>query len=264
MGDVSYKPLISDMTWSYSRIKAFEDCRYAWYLNYIRFPGREGKKLFFASYGTFMHELLEAFNKGEKTALDLQAEYLENFRLRVATPAPNEKVFTSYFMDGLDHLRRIQLSENRVLSVEGRIEFEVGGVPFVGYIDLVEEAEDSSIILIDNKSRALKPRSNRKKPTKTDQELDDYLRQLYLYSAFIKEAYGRFPEKLCFNCFRKGVFIEERFNEDVYDKAIAWFLERIGAIIEETDFYPDVDWFRCRYLCDHSDICEYFELSQRR
>ena len=35
MGDICYAPLIDDMTWSYSRVKSFEDCPYKWFLKYI-------------------------------------------------------------------------------------------------------------------------------------------------------------------------------------------------------------------------------------
>ena len=34
-GGMLYGPLIRDMVWSYSRIKAFEACPYRWFLNYI-------------------------------------------------------------------------------------------------------------------------------------------------------------------------------------------------------------------------------------
>ena len=36
MGEINYAPLIDDMVWSYSRIKAFVDCPYRFYLKYIR------------------------------------------------------------------------------------------------------------------------------------------------------------------------------------------------------------------------------------
>lgn len=49
MGEVNYAPLIDDMVWSYSRIKAFEDCPYRWYLKYIK--KFHGKDMFFSSYG---------------------------------------------------------------------------------------------------------------------------------------------------------------------------------------------------------------------
>lgn len=45
MGEINYAPLIDDMVWSYSRIKAFEDCPYRWYLKYIKkFHGKDMRK----------------------------------------------------------------------------------------------------------------------------------------------------------------------------------------------------------------------------
>ena len=57
MGEVSYRPLIEDMVWSYSRIECFDDCPYRWYLKYI--SGMKESPMFYTSYGSFMHRLLE-------------------------------------------------------------------------------------------------------------------------------------------------------------------------------------------------------------
>ena len=63
MADISYEPIIKDMTWSYSRVKAFDMCPYMWYLKYIqRLPGKE---MFFSSYGSFVHKILEMYYKEE-------------------------------------------------------------------------------------------------------------------------------------------------------------------------------------------------------
>lgn len=78
-------------------------------------------------------------------------------------------------------------------------------------LDFLGESEAGELVLVDNKSRDLKPRSNRKRPTAKDTELDDMLRQLYLYSIPVFESFGRYPDWLCFNYFRSGVFIKERF-----------------------------------------------------
>lgn len=263
MGDISYEPLIRDMTWSYSRIKAFDDCPYRWYLKYIRFPNQKGKKLFFADYGTFMHELLEAYYKGERTPDNLLDIYLNEFRQRVSYPAPSKKVFENYFADGVKCLRGLRRPEQAILSVEEKVEFSIKDTPFIGYIDLITESSDKSILLVDNKSRALKPRSNREKPTKADNELDEYLKQLYLYSIAVAKNYGKLPSKLCFNCFRKGVFIEEPFDQTAYHDASNWFLRRIEDIAVEHDFAPDIEYFKCRYLCEMQDYCEYYRLSRR-
>jgi hypothetical protein len=136
-------------------------------------------------------------------------------------------------------------------------------MPFVGYIDLLEQDERGGLLLIDNKSRVLKPRSTRKKPTKTDEELDQYLRQLYLYSHYVSSRYGKYPDKLCFNCFRKNIFIAEPFSHEAFNNAIEWFLGKITEIKAETEFAPDIEYFRCHHLCEMQDYCDYHKLSRR-
>jgi len=262
MGEVSCEPLIKEMTWSYSRIKAFDDCKYRWFLKYIRFPKFESKDLFFSSYGIFMHKLLESYNKGEKTAEQIKTEYLRDFRARIKARAPSATVFKNYFMDGLQYLSNIHPSDNKILSIESKAEFEICSWPFVGYIDLLEQEEGGKILLIDNKSKVLKPRSTREKPTRADEELDEYLKQLYLYSYYVFVRYGKFPDELCFNCFRKNTFIKEPFSQEAYQSALNWFLGKIEEIVVETEFAPDIEFFRCRYLCEMQDYCDYYRLSK--
>ena len=263
MGEISYEPLIRDMVWSYSRIKAFEACPYRWYLKYIRFPKKHGKDLFFADYGKFVHELIADFYSGRKSRQEVELEYLQRFREKVKSFAPNKKIFTNYFKDGLSYLRSLEPSANQVLAIEEETKFSVGDIPFIGYIDRVDRDKTGEISIIDNKSRKLKPRSGRKTPTKADEELDDYLRQLYLYSIPVKDMYGCFPSKLCFNCFRDKLTIEEPFRKEVFNSTLQWAADRVGEIAVETDFKPIVEYFKCRYLCEMQDYCEYYELSRR-
>ena len=81
MGEINYAPLIDDMVWSYSRIKAFVDCPYRFYLKYIRHI--HGKEMFFASYGTFMHKLIETYFKEGKSPRQLTDIYLRDFKKEV-------------------------------------------------------------------------------------------------------------------------------------------------------------------------------------
>ena len=263
MGEVIYEPLIRDMTWSYSRIMTFEDCPYRFYLKYIRFPRANGKRLFFADYGTFVHELIADYYAGRKSASDVELEYLLRFRDKVPASAPNGKIFSGYFSDGLNYLKNIKPPEGPILSLEQKEAFSVSGIPFVGYIDRVDKGADGSLRIVDNKSRTLRPRSKRSAPTKSDKELDRYLRQLYLYSVPVLEKYGRFPDKLCFNCFRNGLVIEEPFREETYRDTLSWASGKIDEIAKERDFRPDMEYFKCRYLCEMQDYCEYYELSRR-
>lgn len=261
MGDINYAPLIDDMVWSYSRIKTFEDCPYRWYLKYIR--RLRGKDMFFASYGTFMHKLIELYLKGEKNSKRLVDMYLQDFRNEVVGFAPSKKIFTNYFTSGLQYLKNIQPFPYKMLDVEKRVDFSVNGIPFCGYIDFLGE-KDGSFYVVDNKSRALKQRSNRAKPTKSDKELDNYLRQLYLYSIAVEEQYGVQPNALCFNYFRNGMFITEPFKDNAYCESKDWLSESIDTIREESEFNPSVEFFKCSYLCEMQEHCEYYDLMKKR
>lgn len=72
---------------------------YRWYLRYIRkLPSKE---MFFSSYGSFIHKLIELYYKEGKTSKQLTDMYLSGFKENVSGRAPNPKIFTNYFKDGL-------------------------------------------------------------------------------------------------------------------------------------------------------------------
>ena len=261
MGEINYAPLIDDMVWSYSRIKAFVDCPYRFYLKYIWHI--HDKEMFFASYGTFMHKLIETYFKEGKSPRQLTDIYLRDFKKEVVGRAPNKTVFGNYFTGGLEYLRGIHPFPYRPVAIEKKVDFKVNGIPFIGYIDFLGEL-DGSLYVVDNKSRVLKPRSKREKPTKTDEELDAYLRQLYLYSDAVEEEYGVRPRKLCFNCFRTDTFIEEPFLDKDYEGAKQWLAEMISEIRQESDFKPSCEFFKCTHLCEMQDECEYYQLMKKR
>lgn len=254
MGEVSYRPLIEDMVWSYSRIKAFDECPYRWFLKYIKHCSESD--MFYASYGSFMHKLIEEFYKGILTKEQMLDKYLRDFSKEVRGARPQESTVLKYIQCGSDYIKRFQPLEYNMIGVEKRIEFDIDGVPFIGYIDYLGE-KNGEYIIVDNKSRDLKPRSKRTNPTVKDKELDDMLRQLYIYSAGVKKEYGKFPKQLCFNCFKTGVFIEESFNEDDYNNAIEWAKRQIKYIKDADDFYPNQEFFSCRYICGVSNECCY-------
>lgn len=262
MGEVNYAPVIQDMTWSYSRIKSFYDCPYRWYLRYIR-KLKSNEDMFFANYGTFMHKMIEMYLKGEKTPKQLSELYLQNFKDEVKGHAPSKQVFANYFTSGLRYLKELQPFPYNVVAVEKRVDFAVYGIPFIGYIDLLGE-KNGNLYVIDNKSRTLKPRNKRGRVTKTDEELDSYLKQLYLYSIAVEREYGKFPKALCFNCYRIPLLIEEPFSNQEYVESKIWFTNSVNEITNETDFRPNAEFFKCRHLCEMQNYCEYYKLTQKR
>lgn len=254
MSDLSYAPLIREMTWSYSRIKTFETCPHAWFLTYIK--NYSQKDRFFTSYGSFMHSLLEAYFSGKLSRGETLTRFLTGFRENVRGERPSAELAARYVVEGSSYLSGLQKPDGEICAVEEAVSFDIGGRPFVGVIDL-RLRENGSLVVIDHKSRDLKPRSGRTKPTVSDRELDDRLRQLYLYAAAVQQKYGELPSELRFNCFRTGAVIRERFERTAFDEAQAWALRMIGEIENEEDFEPKQEYYYCRWICPVADHCDY-------
>ncbi len=254
MGDVSYLPLIEDMVWSYSRLTSFDSCPYQFFLRYIH--GAESSPRFFTSYGIFLHDLLAGYYAGELSKEQALLRFMGEYFEQVQGPRPGNVDAAKYFRQGAGCLRSLAPPPLPTVAVEQTLSFSVGGFPFTGRLDYLGR-KDGRLVLVDHKSRILKPRSRRKNPTKNDRRLDHMLRQLYLYAGAIREAYGEFPGALCFHCFRVGTVIQAPFQEDRYGEAIDWALSKIQEIQNAEEFPPKPDPFYCRYLCGVSEACEY-------
>ena len=263
MSEVSYLPLIEDMTWSYSRIETFSDCPYRFFLKYISNISESDR--FYASYGSFIHSLIERYYKKELSKEELETEFLLGFSNNVKGVRPPQSTVDKYIKCGSEYFRNFKPFDFNMVGVEKKVSFEIDGLPFIGYIDYLGE-KDGEYFVIDNKSRDLKPRSKRKKPTQKDQELDKMLRQMYIYSTAVKQEFGKFPKALCFNCFKSGIFIEEPFNIDAYNETIEWVKKNINDIKTADDFYPYLDYFACNNICGVSEECIYHqtEIEERR
>lgn len=256
---MKYSHIIEQFTWSYSRIGSFEMCPYKFFLTYIR--KTPGERQFFSDYGSFMHKIIERYLKGELSRRQLAGYYLKNFRQNVIGRAPSKEIFGRYFNDGLQYFRTIDFPFLSPLGVEKKVEFFIDKSPFVGVIDCVAE-DDDGLVILDNKSRTLKQRSVRKKPTKSDEELDHYLRQLYLYSIPAKELYGEYPSKLVFNCFRSRELIVEPFHETAMQEAVDWAKKSIQNIQNNENWEPSLNYFVCKNLCDRNRECEYYQMNR--
>lgn len=255
MGNISYKPLIDDMTWSYSRIEAFNDCPYRFFLKYIKKHSETDK--FYSSYGSFIHKLLERYYKGELKKEEMLTTFLTDFSKEVRGVRPKESTVQKYIDAGCDYLKSFRPFPYRMIDVEKKVVFTVGDYSFIGYIDYLGADEEGNLYIIDNKSRNLKPRSNREKPTVKDMELDSMLKQLYIYSVAIEQEYGVLPKALCFNCFRNGEFIKEQFDKQKYEEAKQWAIDSIRKIEQTEEFEANREFFSCYYICGVNEYCKY-------
>lgn len=259
---MNYKNIIDDMVWSYSRIKTFDDCKYKFLLKYIF--GFEPKELFFASYGKLMHKIIELYSKGELKKEELTSFYFDHFFKDIVVKAPNPKIWLNYANSGYEYLRHIDDKENikinDIIGVEEKMYFNINDYMFVGIIDSVLNNEDY-LIICDNKSKTLNERSKKGKATKSDKELDSYLRQLFIYSIPVNKIFGKQVDKLMFNCFRSQKVITEPFDINSYSEAKQWVLDKISSIKSEEEWEPTVNYFYCKNLCDMQEHCEYYEIN---
>jgi hypothetical protein len=251
---------VDDFIWSFSRIQSFDQCPYGWKMRYLE--ERMGTPNAYAQYGSFVHSILEKYFKGKLNIFELSGYYIENFKEYVTEDFPKHKyvdLAKSYFDKGLEYFNRFDgLEQYKILGIEEKIKINIDGYNFTGYIDLLAENEDGGIEVIDHKSRDLKERSGKGKVTKSDMELDEYLRQLYLYSIAVFEKYEIYPKYLNFNVFRSNVWIREPFDFHKLCDSKRWFIDTIHNIEKETEFKPKPDKFFCRHLCDFRHECEPF------
>lgn len=258
MGDMIYRPLIEGMRWSYSRVHSFGQCKYGWFLKYIH--KTSGKECFYASYGTFMHRLIEWYNRGLFSSTELLNIFINDFSSCVSGCRPSESIVRKYIKAGAEYFKTLNPYPFEIIAVEDKIDFEIDGIPMTAVIDVLGEA-DGEFIIVDNKSRDIKPRSRRNRPTTNDKTLDEMLRQLYIYAGAVNYKYGKFPKRLCFNCFKNKMFIDEPFVNSRYEETIQWLKDSIEEIKSEENFDPSPEYFFCKFLCDVSHDCIYFGMN---
>ena len=254
MNDYSF--LIDSMTWSYSRLQSFQKCPYGFFVHYIL--GEDEDETFLASFGSFVHKIHQLILTGVLQKEDASLYYLTHLHDEVSGNPPSSEVARNYIRGGYEYMSSFPTFPGKTVSVEQELFFDINGYPFHGFADLV--MEDNGLILYDHKSRNLKPFSNRKKPTKTDIELAEYYRQLYLYAIGIKKEYGEYPKELVFNCFRTRTMIRQPFDPDRLEEAKAWATNLIEEIRSCQNWNPDIDYFKCKNLCGLNDRCDYYDL----
>lgn len=253
---ISYKPLIQDFVWSYSRLTSFQSCKWKFFLRYIR--GIDEEEMFYASYGSYMHKIIEGFYKGKIPKDEMVTEFLIGYRENVSGARPGNVNPSSYIEKGIAYLKGFEPFPYDMVAVEEKLNFEIDGIKITGIIDYIGE-KDGELYIVDNKSRDLKQRSGRKKPTVKDHELDEMLKQLYIYAIGVKEKYGKYPVALCFNCFKNREFIVEKFDEERCEEVRKWFIDSVHEI-EDNEIWDDVDYeyMRCNYLCGLHNECDVY------
>lgn len=210
-----------------SSASMFRQCPQRWKFRYVdKLPDPPGEA---ALAGTFAHRVLEdllVLEPQERTmdraralakeiwadmqgdqdfkGLDLDPDGIRNFK------------WTAWrAIEGLWNLEDPKTVE--VVEVETEVSVEIGGVPFVGYIDRVETGSDG-LVISDYKSG----RAPRRKFHK------DRLEQVLLYAAALAELHGKLPARA------RLLYLGQRIDEtEVTAENIAKVTQRLAATWDE-------------------------------
>ena len=254
--------------YSFSRLSSFDECKYQYYLNYVM-PKDErpiNEDNAFNLYGSFVHELLEKYSKGELASWDLLDKYVDEFDIQVNKEFPPNAfvdLHDSYYNDGYAFLEGFDGFDDNyeTLGVEQYFIVDFGDFKLRGFIDLIlRDKHTGGIIVQDWKSKS---------SFSSKREQMEYARQPYLYSKYIYDKYGVWPETLRFYMFRKDKIVDIPFTKEGYEEAVAWARTQVRKI--EDNISDDKGWscrddvegkdgqlnFFCNFICGFRNSCQF-------
>jgi hypothetical protein len=254
---IIYKKELQEMTWSFSRAMTFKKCKYKFYLIYIEKVEKRSK--FHASYGKFIHSILEKYFRREFTEQDCLDYYIENFEYEVIGNI-KESTKDKLFMAGIEYFSQLvwKYDDYEILDIESEVHFKIGKYKFIGYIDvLLRHKITGDIVILDHKTGEF-PLGKRGDVLKAKrEEYEDYKRQIYSYSIAVYDKYGAYPKYLKWNYTRTSEELILPFIYDEYIKAQEFITDVIQHAIKEKKFEPCQSYLNCKMLCDVEHECEY-------
>ncbi len=239
--------------YSFSKLSSWHQCKYGFYQKYILH--KKGITNAFSEFGSFVHELLEKYAKKEIELWDLPELYEWGFEAAITSKFPYNKykfLKKSYHDQGLAFMKAFQGYEDyEILGVEQKFIIPMYDWELVGFIDLLFKDENGKLIIRDYKSKA---------SFKNEEEKMQYARQMYLYSMYVKQEYGRFPDELQFLMFRENKTVSIPFDENALNEALEWANGTVNEIRNAFDYPPaseNCDDFYAANLCNMRKECMY-------
>lgn len=233
--------------YSYSQLSSFSECSYNFYLQRIEGLQVQASNAF-AERGSLIHDLLDQWAKKILTKEDMVVEYERRYSDEVVTAWPTfpkgyaQKAYESghQFLENFDEFKGFE-----VLSAEEKFNIDLplsdGSTrPFIGIIDMMlREESTGNLIICDHKSKSLQ--SFKKDENKM-------YRQQLLYSWYIKDHYGQFPDVMMFHLFgADGLKPQRLFSKEQLDETTEWATKQIKSIED----YTALDWLTCKEKPDY-------------
>lgn len=255
----------SSERFSFSKLSTFEDCPYCFYLQYRLTDedrdlcGYIPEGNYYAENGSLVHSVLERYFNGEIELDDLPGVYIDEYdgvcyKVRESTMKKTFETCADYFAEvDFDWMK-----DWEVVGVELKVEIEIRGYKYIGFIDLLlKNKETGEYWIIDHKSSDYPFKRDGTVSAKSKESFASYKKQMYLYCYAIKKLYGKYPTKISWNHFKAKKFATIDFEQKECTNAVNWFVRTIKKIQNEKQFEPKKDFFHCSELCDYRNCCEY-------
>lgn len=234
-------------TYSFSKLSRFQTCPYSYKLRYV--DDNQGIDNVFSAYGTLVHSILERYSKGELEIWELANVFDWEFDCNIIDNFPYDKegkIRDNYKKQGLNFFSNFEgYDDVEILGVEQEFFQVIEDWQLHGFIDLLYRNQDGKIIIRDYKSKS----------SLTKKEQEEYSIQLYLYSLWVKEQYGEYPDlELCL--FRTNKVIKIQYDEQALLKAKDWAINLVNAIRETFNYPPVCNQYYCNNICNYREICD--------
>ena len=145
--------MMSDVVYSFSRLKLFNECRHAYFLTYEL--KAEKKPNIYSEIGSTIHELLEDIQDGKEILIEDRVRIFEDkveeceiFGIEFV----NEKIKEKYIENIKHCLENFKPLKGKEFEIEKQIELEVNGHKLTGYIDLIVHNDDGTVSVVDFKT----------------------------------------------------------------------------------------------------------------
>lgn len=252
-----------DQLWlSHSKMTAYVECPYFFYLTYIEKVPLDVKGNYHTALGNGIHKVLEDMYKTEQFSLQFMEQhwdmvcykgYIEKNGTEVKPilqddqyDFPNgEEEKKMFFYHGRKLLREYfhknkhTFGVNTVVATELNFKIPVGNGKIVlnGYIDRIDRRPDGKLVVTDYKT------GKEKEQNEVDEDF-----QLTLYAFAIRKLFGEAEGGLCLHFIKSGNIVMSQRDKDHFDK----LLQRVKDVkqgIEQQNYEPKIGG-QCRY-CLH-------------
>lgn len=245
------------MIWSYSNLKAFEDCPYSWYMKYIECEVEKRGNVY-SQFGTLCHSILERYLKHEITREQLLSTYEREFydyvtEIILDKNDPTEKLYKY----GEEYFRQcnIVVEHMKPIYVEKEIRFKVGDYDFRGIIDCMFKDKNGNLIVLDHKTSDFPIGKNGSVKKSKQSMMDGYTKQLALYAHGVQKTIGVRPHYICWNFIRANKFHKVELTDKMINDTLAWVGSTIKSIYDCDVFEKKESYIMCKTLCDLRGKC---------